>query len=363
VPPEAAYQDDAIATKLNGDGLPISSSSQPTVMALMLDQLGLAPGARVLEIGAGTGYNAALMSRLVWPGGTVTSIDIDQDLVDMARANLDRAGYPGVELVCADGAAGFAARAPYDRIIATVGVWDLAPAWLDQLAPAGRMVVPLDLEGVQRSVAFEPEDGHWVSRSVVPCGFMRLRGTFAGPQRSYVLDRETSLYIVVPDGGAVDRQALLETLDQPPARVPTHITATTRQLFGGLGLWLAAGGPRWCTLSERPSAGMSRLAAAPLKFKDNLVTAGIFDSDGIAVLATLPGPEETPDLVALGYGPDGDRLAAELAGHIRAWDAAGRPDSEGLRIDAYPRSTPDSVLAGRLVLDKRHTRMAISWPA
>jgi protein-L-isoaspartate O-methyltransferase len=89
---EEVYRDDAIVTKRDGDGVPISSSSQPTIMAIMLDQLGVAPGHRVLEIGAGTGYNAALLAQLVGPTGEVVSIDIDEDVVERARAGLAAAG-------------------------------------------------------------------------------------------------------------------------------------------------------------------------------------------------------------------------------------------------------------------------------
>ena len=75
--------------KTGADGLPLSSSSQPAIMAIMLEQLGIAPGQRVLEIGTGTGYNAALMTP---PGraerGSVVTVDIDPDLVGQARANL-----------------------------------------------------------------------------------------------------------------------------------------------------------------------------------------------------------------------------------------------------------------------------------
>ena len=158
LPPRDAYLDDAIVTKRDAEGQPISSSSQPAIMAIMLDQLALAPGQRVLEIGAGTGYNAALMSHITGPSGAVVSVDIDADLAAQARGHLAAAGYPEVTVVAADGAGGYPPGAPYDRVIATVGVGDLAPAWLDQAGPGARIVVPLGVRGLQVSVAFERSD-------------------------------------------------------------------------------------------------------------------------------------------------------------------------------------------------------------
>ncbi|HEV3291200.1 MAG TPA: methyltransferase domain-containing protein, partial [Streptosporangiaceae bacterium] len=121
-PPEAAYRDDAIVTKRDETGQPISSSSQPAIMAIMLDQLDLVAGQRVLEIGAGTGYNAALISHIIGPSGQVTSVDIDPELAGRAREHLASAGFGEVSVVCAVGAGGYPPRAPYVRIIATVGV-------------------------------------------------------------------------------------------------------------------------------------------------------------------------------------------------------------------------------------------------
>ena len=121
LPAERAYADEAVPIKWQ-DGVAISSVSQPSMMAIMLEQLDLRPAQRVLEIGAGSGYNAALIARIVGPSGLVVSIDIDQDLVDSAAAHLTAAGVDGVQLACADGAGGFPAAAPYDpRIVLTVG--------------------------------------------------------------------------------------------------------------------------------------------------------------------------------------------------------------------------------------------------
>src|SRR5260370_30900953 len=87
-----AYQDEAFVIKTDDDGMPVSSSSQPAIMAIMLEQLGLARGSRVLEIGTGTGYNAALMAFLVGERGSVGPVDIDPDLEARARAHLAVAG-------------------------------------------------------------------------------------------------------------------------------------------------------------------------------------------------------------------------------------------------------------------------------
>ena len=93
----------------------------------MLEQLDARPGHRILEIGTGTGINAALLAELAGPGGHVTTIDIDEDIVTAARRNLDAAGYRHqVTVLCADGADGDpGGGTAYDRIIATAGAWDL----------------------------------------------------------------------------------------------------------------------------------------------------------------------------------------------------------------------------------------------
>jgi protein-L-isoaspartate(D-aspartate) O-methyltransferase len=362
LPVEAAYQDEALVTKRDADGRPISSSSQPTMMAVMLEQLDLRPGQRVLEVGAGTGYNAALMAHLVGPSGAVVSVDIDTDLVDTARANLARAGHPEVRVVCADGAGGFATAAPYDRVIATVGVWDLAPAWGEQLTPAGRIVVPLDLGGADRSVAFEWSGDHWTSRSLLPCGFVSMRGVLAGPQRTMVIDADLS--IVVGDGRELPAAAVSAALTGAPAVHPTGVLAGPRDFFEGLGLWLAVHEPRRCTLSEAAAAVTPRLGRAPLAIQDRRVTTGAADGDSLAVLLRPAQAGEPHGLEACGYGPRGDELAAGLATLARGWQAAGRPGSAGMRIAAYPRAadgpapSPDG-----LVVDRPHTRFVLSWPA
>ena len=377
LPPEEAYLDDAIVTKRDAEGQPISSSSQPAIMAIMLDQLDLAPGQRVLEIGAGTGYNAALIRHIVGPWGTVVSVDIEADLVDHAREHLASAGYPDVTVVAADGAQGYPPGAPYDRVIATVGVSDLAPAWLHQTGPDARIVVPLDVRGSQLAVAFgraEPEqagrNGHWVSRSIAPCGFMRMRGSLAGPERTVVLQPGLSIALpdglTMADGQEVDGPALAAFLDGPPAEFATGVRASSLQVFWGLGLWLAAGDRRSCGVAEEWTEGAAaRLARAPLYGRGMVATTGIVDSGGIAVLTTdqpaVEGRSGQLTLEVAGFGPHGPELGAALAGHVQAWDRAGQPGAARLHVDAYPRSSPDepAPASDALLIERPATRFVV----
>jgi protein-L-isoaspartate(D-aspartate) O-methyltransferase len=193
VPAAQAYADIAVPTHWKDD-IAVSSASQPAIVAIMLEQLRVRPGDQVLEIGAGTGYNAALLAELVGPAGSVTTLDIEVEIVAEAIQHLDSAGYPEVHVVVADGASGWAAGAPYDRIILTVGASDIAPAWYEQLQEDGILVLPLWLDGVELSVAFRKHAGSLQSESQTPCGFMRLRGEEAGIDQWVALPKGRKLF-------------------------------------------------------------------------------------------------------------------------------------------------------------------------
>lgn len=137
---KGAYADGALATRVR-DGELISSSSQPSLMARMLTELDVRDGDRVLEIGAGTGYNAALLAHRLG-GERVTTIDLDPEITESARRHLAAAGYrPAV--VTGDGARGCPERAPFDRIIATCALPSVPLSWLAQCAPGARILAPL----------------------------------------------------------------------------------------------------------------------------------------------------------------------------------------------------------------------------
>ncbi len=182
---KAVYRDEAFITK-QLDGVPVNSSSQPSIMAVMLEQLELEPGQRVLEIGAGTGYNAALVASLVKQRGRVTTVDIDPEVAAHAKAHLRSEGFNNAHVVTADGGLGYADDAPYDRIIATASCWQVPPAWLDQLKDGGLLVLPLRLNGAHISLALRKHGQDLMSTSAATCGFMPLRGAFGPPfERRY----------------------------------------------------------------------------------------------------------------------------------------------------------------------------------
>jgi len=134
-----ANSNSTLTTKIE-NGIGTSSSSQPSLMAVMLECLNVRPGMRVLEIGTGTGYNAALLAAL---GARVTSVEVQPDVAERCRSALVAAGADEVEVVVGDGYDGFPRGAPYDRLIATVGVAGVPGGWLDQLSPDGFAIVPI----------------------------------------------------------------------------------------------------------------------------------------------------------------------------------------------------------------------------
>jgi methyltransferase of ATP-grasp peptide maturase system len=183
------YANRVLVTQLDGDpsrwdearrtgeirGVPTSSSSMPAIMAVMLDALSVAAGDRVLEIGTGTGYNAALLCHRL--GDTlVSTVDVDATLVTTARERLARCGYHPT-CVATDGAHGYLPDAPYDRVLSTCAVSVVPLSWLAQTRPGGIVVTTLNRPlgaGLVRVIAGEGPCGS--GRVLVDDGrFMPLR--------------------------------------------------------------------------------------------------------------------------------------------------------------------------------------------
>lgn len=372
VPLEEVYRDQAIATK-SLDERVVSSSSQPAIMAIMLEQLALCEGMRVLEIGAGTGYNAALMAHIVGESGQVVTIDIDEDIVERAREHLVVAGFDRVQVICADGAQGYPEAAPFDRIILTVNAGDIAPAWREQLKLDGRLVLPLSLNGPQASVAFEHADDHLTSISLRACGFLGLRGVCAEPEHQLSVSPDPDLFLLrgnMPPRADADRVKQWVSEGYQDMGV---LSITPRDIFSALSFWLALHEPHFYLLTVRGQLAdqqvITPLFGPPVKGAPTSTLAllgehalSVLSIQGEAVdvqLAGFDGPQLTFALHIRNFGPDLEQ-AHKLKELMLAWDAAGRPDEQRLNVRAYPLDAPYSA-ENSIVITKQWTRFVYSW--
>lgn len=216
-----AYADAPLATRVR-DGELVSSSSQPSLMAKMLVELDVREGDRVLEIGAGTGYNAALLAHRLGDDN-VTTVDLDPEITESARRHLAAAGYhPAV--VTGDGAAGCPERAPYDRIIATCTLSSVPREWLAQCRPGARILAPLATGLIALTVRdAEHAEGRFLH---TPAYFVPLRGGGArAPQEQHI--------------GGLPRKALQNEL----FRFLLELTAGSLDPHEALALWQREGRP------------------------------------------------------------------------------------------------------------------------
>ena len=146
--------------------------SQPFIVALMTDLLEIGPGQRVLEIGTGLGYQAALLAELA---AEVYTVEVIEDLAQSGRRRLDEQGYGNIRFRVGDGSLGWPEHAPFERIIATAAPDLIPPALLQQLGPGGRMVIPAGLEDDQRLLLVTKDaDGRIATEEILPVRFSQL---------------------------------------------------------------------------------------------------------------------------------------------------------------------------------------------
>jgi protein-L-isoaspartate(D-aspartate) O-methyltransferase len=182
---DRAYGDASVVTQVD-DGHPVgpgqggrlitSSASMPGIMAIMLDVLDVQPGMRVLEIGTGTGYNAALLAHRLG-ADHVTTVEIDPVIAGQARRSLRRAGLSAVEVIVGDGSAGHPAGAPFDRVLSTAACHRVPYAWVAQTRPGGRIITPWrsDFYHCALLSLAVGEEGSAIGRIVGKAAFMDLR--------------------------------------------------------------------------------------------------------------------------------------------------------------------------------------------
>lgn len=154
------------------------TTSQPSLIAWMLERLGLDARSRVLEVGTGCGYQTALLSLLA---KEVYSLDIVPSLVEQARATLERLGHRNVQVRCGDGYAGWPEAAPFDAIIVAAGAPAIPPPLVEQLKPGGRMIIPLGRdESMYLALVTKSASGEVHVEKSLAVRFVPFTGTFGG---------------------------------------------------------------------------------------------------------------------------------------------------------------------------------------
>ncbi|WP_084037129.1 methyltransferase, FxLD system [Haloechinothrix halophila] len=348
----------AIVTKRDASGSALSSLSEAHIQAAMLEQAQVEPGMRVLEVGSG-GYNAALIGELVGASGHVTSVDIDPDIVLRAEQYLAAAGYKQIDVVQADAEHGAPANAPYDRIIVTAGAWDIPPAWSDQLTVGGRVVVPLRMRGLTRSVAFEDDGERLVSHGYRLCGFVPMQGTSAHTEQLIELD-EGRVGLRVDGSRATDGNALRAALFGSRVERWSGVEVGGVEPVDDMDLWLATVADDFGLLTATAEAIDSGLVARSAR----MGAKAIFTDESFAYRAAAR-PVDTDgtrfEFGVIAHGPEADALAEEYIEQVRAWDRNHR-GGPGARIEVFPATTSDDALPSGRVIDKQHTRVVISWP-
>ena len=169
----------AFVSKAYADvALPIHAQqtiSQPTTIAIMLEALELEPGLKVLEVGTGSGYNAALLSRIVGPKGKVYTIEIVPELVEFAKKNLAKLKIRNVEVVLGDGSKGYPKEAPYDRIICAAAALKMPSAFVEQLKEGGIVIAPIGTRSLQHLIKGRKINGKLVTEELGEFVFVPLK--------------------------------------------------------------------------------------------------------------------------------------------------------------------------------------------
>ncbi|MCF2534035.1 methyltransferase domain-containing protein [Yinghuangia soli] len=284
--------------KGTGTTLASSSASMPSLVRQMVDAADVQPGHRVLEIGTGTGFTAALLRDRVGPSGRVVSVEVDDALADAARERLAAVGVD-VELQCANGVDGWEIGAPYDRVHVTCAVRQTPSAWLSQ-APGGKIMMPWATTfsaGTDFVVVLDVDDGVGVGRFAHDVSFMKLRS---------------------------QRQARPDWPDTGKAE-PIDLKLTWKQLDGPLG-------------------GFGEFVMGlllPGVFHSTSGTSDAHDGERILWLA------EGDCYASLSFGAGVETTAAgdvelvrSYARAVRWWHDHGRPEAEGFGLTAIESDGP-----------------------
>jgi len=294
------------------DGDVLSTISQPSFVLRLLDMLRLEPGQSVFELGAGSGWNAALMGRLVGPLGRVVSLEIIPEVARSAAEMVRQAGLTNVDVVAADGGDGWPAGAPYDRAIFTAGAYDLPRAFHDQLKEGGLLIAVIKLEGGGDSLFLLRKTGdHFESADSLACAFVQLQG------KHQMAGLEPTAPGALPGWPELQKQEVSRTRFWWAGRGPESFAWRTM----GIRFFLGIAEPRFRAFKTERTAGQSH---EELFF-------GLWDAEQRSLVLA-----KDDWLVAYGNPSAREHLLAR----VRQWTDLGMPTAASFKLNLYTNRFP-----------------------
>ncbi|MEU8737034.1 methyltransferase, FxLD system [Streptomyces halstedii] len=351
----------AVITKTDEHGVQLSSVSAPQIQAMMLEQAQVKPGMRVLEIGSG-GLNAAYLAELVGEHGEVVTVDIDPVVTERAHRLLNEHGYDRVRVLAADAAEPIPELGEVDVVMVTAGAWDLAPAWTAQLKQGGRLVVPLRMRGLTRSVAFTQVTGehgpYLESVSALICGFVPMQGSTAHREELLLVNGTPEIGLKFDDGLPADPHRLDNAVTFPRHELWTGVVIGLSELIDTLQMAMAISLPGFCTMAVDEDLDTGLVTPVNKRF-----ALAAVEDDTFAYLVT----RRTDDNKHIEYGvhavgPNAKQFADQVADVLRDWEASRRGGPSPV-IRVYPANTSDDQIPADRVIDKVHSRVSLSWPS
>ncbi|MBL1116784.1 methyltransferase domain-containing protein [Streptomyces sp. 110] len=295
---DLAYADRGIMTHTPADGAGgFSSTSQPSIVAKMLEAAHLQPGMRVLEVGAGTGWNAALIAHIT--GAQTHTVEASPLVAAEAREALARAGAERVTVHTGDGYLGHPDSGPFDLVIVTCGIAGISPAWLDQLSPTGTILAPIAHGGLHPLTRIITTEGSPTGQLVANADFMTATGPlYAGATPPPATRGQ---HFATPDPAAARTGAVPADLDPRGSYVD---------------LWMHL------------AAHQAGTTCAGVKDTSDYTGCAVVDGDA-AVFVQPGGLHLTP-------GSEPELLADQVQQHVSEWDHNGRPGLTAWRCSLVP---------------------------
>ncbi len=328
------YEDRPLGLFIDDDGQSPSTISQPSFVLLMLDMLDIEPGHKVLELGAGSGWNAALMGHLVGETGSVYSLEIIPEIAQMGINSVQKQQLKNVHIMEGDAGAGYAPQAPYDRAIFTAGTYDLPHHFYDQLKDNSILLCVIkNAGGGDMLFLLRKRGDHFESIESMPCAFVPMTGQYEASEFNPIDLTE------LPGWPQLEQNEI--------SRRPFwwggkgRITSGWRTL--GIRSFLSVVDPRFQTFDANPVAG-----------QDPHYWFGLWDEAEQSLVVA-----QDDELVAYGNGAAEEQLMA----HVHRWVDLGMPSSSSFDLSIYPAGADLTAGANQWIVRRAESQFLWTLPS